>query len=667
MTGRPQPQSSTPTSKRLTLTAIVAAFTMLPLFVPAASALDVPEPIPVAETLPVPVPDPALAPLPVPVPLPLPVLVPIWVPTPVPSVALPFTNDVLASYQGQRSCDPAAKAGVEAYARMVLTTYGMGRSGGISRGCGLGSTSEHKEGRAFDYMLNSKLPAEKAAGDGLTQWLTGPDEQGVVGGNARRLGIMYVIWNRRFWSTYALDTGWRAYRGPNPHTDHIHTSFSWDGAQQRTSWWSGTAVEAEDVGPCRVYVGQPAPVYTRPRRVACPTGLPPAPLSSYRIVWPGQSNSAVRVAQTQLGLAADGVFGASTRARLMGWQRSTAVPVTGVLDKPTWALLAPAPIVAAPVAQPVDGAVAVVVPTTSLTRYQTAVLSRGSRGPGVKALQRALKVHADGIFGGATIAAVAAVQTRRGLPGTGLVDAATWAAVERLAHPLLPHRLTLLQRYSTGPPVLSLERALKIPADEYFGPATLSAVRAAQSKARLPQTGVVNSATWAAIEAQAYPLGAVRVSPQLLARTTGLSPYKATTLRQGASGLVVTALQSSLGVTADGTYEAATIAAVTAFQVARKLPATGVVDHRTWNAVESVAYPLLRFRGTTLRVGSKGAAVVALQKSLRQKPDGRFGVPLQKVVKRVQARDRIRATGTVTAPTWVGIEKRSFPLGVKRW
>ena len=636
----------------------VAALALLPIFPPAAAALDVPEPIP------------SEAPVPVPIPIPVPIPVPIFVPTPVPSRVLPLTSDVLASYQGQRSCDPAAKPGVEAYARMVLTTYGLGRSGGIVRGCGLGSTSEHKEGRAFDYMLNSKVPAEKAAGDGLTQWLTGPDAQGVVGGNARRLGIMYVIWNRRFWSTYAMDSGWRAYRGPNPHADHIHTSFSWDGALQRTSWWSGTAVATEDKGPCRVYAGQPAPVYTSPRRVACPTSLPPAPLSPYRIVWPGQSSSIVKVAQAQLGVSADGVFGAATRSRLMGWQRSTAVPVTGVLDKPTWAVLAPPPPVVTTVGT-VAGSVPtprpVAAPTTSLTRYQTAVLRRGSRGAGVKALQRAVKVRADGVFGADTVAAVAASQTRSGLAGTGVVDAATWAAVERLAFPLLRHRLTLLRRYSTGPPVLALERALKMPADDYFGPATQSAVKAAQAKARLPQTGVVDSATWAAIEARAYPLGAVRVSAPMLARTTSVSPYKGTTLRQGARGLVVTALQKALGVKADGWYGAETVRAVRAFQVVRKLPATGVVDHRTWNAVESVAYPLLRFRGTVLRVGSKGPAVMALQKSLRQKADGRFGVPLAKVVKAVQAKGRIAATGTVTAPTWVSIEKRAFPVGVKRW
>ena len=36
------------------------------------------------------------------------------------------------------------------------------------------------------------------------------------------------------------------------------------------------------------------------------------------------------------------MFGSGTRTKLMGWQKGVKVPVTGVLDKPTWAKLVPA-------------------------------------------------------------------------------------------------------------------------------------------------------------------------------------------------------------------------------------------------------------------------------------------------------------------------------------
>ena len=193
-------------------------------------------------------------------------------PVPQPAVALPEALDVATTYRQQYSCDPAAKRGVEEFLRMLLKTYPMGHSGGIVRGCGIGSTSEHKEGRAVDFMLSVNVPEQKAAGDALTAWLTGKDAHGVVGGNARRVGVMYVIWNKRIWSVYSSE-GWRTYTGPVPHTDHVHISFSWDGAMARTSWWDSTPVTNVDQGPCPVYKGQPAPVYTTRRTSACPSTL----------------------------------------------------------------------------------------------------------------------------------------------------------------------------------------------------------------------------------------------------------------------------------------------------------------------------------------------------------------------------------------------------------
>lgn len=631
-----------------------------------ASAMDIPPPTATPSPAPTPaptvLPTPTLPPTPTPPPIPPP-------PPPVPTTVLPADADVVPTYQSQRSCDPAAKPGVEAYVRMVLQTYRVGRNGGIVRGCGIGATSEHKEGRAFDYMLSVNVPQEKAVGDALTGWLTGPDAAGVVGGNARRIGVMYVIWNRRIWSSYATGTGWRAYSGPNPHTDHVHTSFSWNGAMARTSWWSGSTATVDDRGPCGVYAGQPAPVYTGPQLSPCPTPLLSAPTSPYAIVWPGQSASSVRLAQSQLGLSTDGVFGAATRTALMGWQRTVALPVTGVLDKPTWARLAPPPPPAAstPTAS-APAAPVVVVPTTSLTPFKTTVLRVGSRGAAVAELQRSLKVTADGVFGESTTAAVAAAQTRGSLRGTGVVDAATWAVVERQAHPLLERRGTVLRRFSTGPAVLALEQALALKApDTFFGPATTSAVNAAQAAAGLPQTGIVDPATWAAVEAKAFPLGAVAATPAVLARRTPLSAYRTLTLRRGAAGLVVTALQRSLGMTADGLFGSGTLATVRAFQKSRKLPATGVVDTRTWAAVEAVAYPLLPYRTVVLRVGSKGPAVAALQKALRQKADGVFAAPLLVTVTATQTRNHLRATGVVVTSTWAAVEKAAYPLGVKRW
>lgn len=193
---------------------------------------------------------------------------------PQPARTFSTAPDPLARYVGQVSCDPTTKPGTRALADLVLATYGAGRSSGITRACSVGGTSEHKEGRAWDWAMNAADPQQKAVADRFVAWLTGPDAQGVAAGNARRLGVMYVIWDRRAWEAYRADetpgSGWRSYTGASPHTDHVHVSLSWDGAFQRTSWWTGTAITSQDLGPCGVYAGEPAPPYSGPRYAACP-------------------------------------------------------------------------------------------------------------------------------------------------------------------------------------------------------------------------------------------------------------------------------------------------------------------------------------------------------------------------------------------------------------
>jgi putative cell wall-binding protein len=431
---------------------------------------------------------------------------------PKPDRTLPSTLDAATSYRQQYSCDPVAKPGLEAYLRMLLKTYPMGHSGGIVRGCGLGSTSEHKEGRALDFMLSVNVPEQKAAGDALTQWLTGKDANGVVGGNARRLGVMYVIWNRKIWSVYN-SSGWRTYTGPVPHTDHVHTSFSWDGAMGRTSWWDGTAATTVDQGPCPVYTGQPAPVYTTRRTSACPSTKTP-PSSKYGIVWPGQSSSTVKVAQKKLGVSADGAFGPLTRNALFAWQKKATVPVTGVLDKPTWAKLVPSGTTAPDPSDPsTDGGKDATA--TVLTPYLSTTLVRNSRGAAVVALQKALGFtgdDVDGVFGSATEAKVIGFQASYGLPPTGQVDPATWATLQKISFPLLPYRTTVLKRGVSGQAtaVKALQTALGFSGgdvDGVFGSMTEGAVKKAQSDAGLTADGVVDAATWAAVEAAAYPFG----------------------------------------------------------------------------------------------------------------------------------------------------------------
>ncbi|WP_328294896.1 hypothetical protein OG218_19600 [Kineococcus sp. NBC_00420] len=155
---------------------------------------------------------------------------------------VPADVDALpARYQAPISC-AAPRPGTLALAQLIRDTYGK-QTVGTSRDCPANGVpvSEHSDGRALDWALDAADPAQAALAQEFTTWLLAPDEQGNTAVNARRLGVMYVIWNRSVWKAYDPAAGWQPYTGPDPHTSHVHLSLTFSGAARETSWWSGTA------------------------------------------------------------------------------------------------------------------------------------------------------------------------------------------------------------------------------------------------------------------------------------------------------------------------------------------------------------------------------------------------------------------------------------------
>lgn len=126
------------------------------------------------------------------------------------------------------SCDPTEKPGAVALRSWVLRFFpelanqNSGIMRGIVRGCstGDGQTSEHTEGRAWDFMC------DLARGEELTTWLLAQDDAGQDFAMARRAGVMYAIHNRRIWSAARAAEGWRDYHGADPHVSHVHVSLT---------------------------------------------------------------------------------------------------------------------------------------------------------------------------------------------------------------------------------------------------------------------------------------------------------------------------------------------------------------------------------------------------------------------------------------------------------
>lgn len=150
-----------------------------------------------------------------------------------------------ATYQPQTRCRHTPKAGV-----LVLADWLVARGGGygpISRTCAGSSTSEHKESRAFDWLLDATDPADRALADALLEEILAPDDTGQPHALARRMGVMYVIWNDRMYAAYDgfvakryLSAGCRTKRSCSPtlrHRDHMHISLTRQGAKGATSWY----------------------------------------------------------------------------------------------------------------------------------------------------------------------------------------------------------------------------------------------------------------------------------------------------------------------------------------------------------------------------------------------------------------------------------------------
>lgn len=167
-----------------------------------------------------------------------------------------------ASYDGQTQCIGSEQPGVAAFKNLLLGAYPAARNLGIIRACGIGGQSEHKEGRAWDFGVYANRPNEAAIAQEVINWLLATDRHGNRHALARRLGIMYMIWNRKIWKSYSNPGTWHNYTGANPHTDHIHFSFSWPGARKQTTFWNsagsqhvptwgpwGTTVARCDSGP----------------------------------------------------------------------------------------------------------------------------------------------------------------------------------------------------------------------------------------------------------------------------------------------------------------------------------------------------------------------------------------------------------------------------------
>jgi hypothetical protein len=150
-----------------------------------------------------------------------------------------------ADYQPQRRCRPKPRVGTKRLAAHLLARYGGG-GGASGRACGSG-TSEHYDGRAIDWTLNAARKADRKVARAFLKAAFATDKHGNEHAKARRMGIMYIIWNDtmygawdRFEAEPYLASSCRTRRKCAKtlrHRDHVHISLSMAGAKAETSWY----------------------------------------------------------------------------------------------------------------------------------------------------------------------------------------------------------------------------------------------------------------------------------------------------------------------------------------------------------------------------------------------------------------------------------------------
>ena len=158
------------------------------------------------------------------------------------------TIEDYADYQPQSKCSPRAKPGTTYLGTTVVKRFGGG-FGPISRPCSSGGTSEHKEGRAFDWMLDATRKRDRKKAHAFMDWVFATDKQGNTDARARRMGIMYVIWNDHMYSAWNefdpepyLSSSCKSRKKCSTtlrHRDHLHISLTRAGGKGRTSWYAG--------------------------------------------------------------------------------------------------------------------------------------------------------------------------------------------------------------------------------------------------------------------------------------------------------------------------------------------------------------------------------------------------------------------------------------------
>jgi hypothetical protein len=154
--------------------------------------------------------------------------------------------DDYATYDPQTTCSKQPKPGTVALGEYLVATYG-GSGGAVNRPCSGSGASEHKDGRAIDWVLNADDPSDRRRAKAFLTAAFATDAEGNSQALARRMGIMYLIWSDHMYPAYDqfqpenyLSSSCRSKQKCSKtlrHRDHMHISLSRAGGRGLTSFY----------------------------------------------------------------------------------------------------------------------------------------------------------------------------------------------------------------------------------------------------------------------------------------------------------------------------------------------------------------------------------------------------------------------------------------------
>jgi len=161
----------------------------------------------------------------------------------------PGPVDEYASYQPEDGCRHKPMKGTRQLAAWLEKAFDGGSAVTATRAC-TSSTSEHQDGRAIDWMMDATSKADRAEVTRFLGEIFATDVDAEAHALARRMGIMYVIWNDHMYASYRqfekrdyLSSSCPSRKKCSKtlrHRDHVHLSLSRPGGRAATTWYGRT-------------------------------------------------------------------------------------------------------------------------------------------------------------------------------------------------------------------------------------------------------------------------------------------------------------------------------------------------------------------------------------------------------------------------------------------